>query len=451
MSEMPSLPDVEVQPPAYAGPSREAVHADRRSHLSPHIGHMYREPLMLVSGNGQYVYDETGRRYLDAFGGVLTTSIGHANPRLLSAMAEQAGRIMHTSMHYLNPTVSAYARELAARFPDPLDTVILFNSGSEANDMAIMAARLFTGNYDVIGLRNAFHGTLSGIVPLIAHQSWRYPLPADPGISRAGWIYAYRGPWAHDEPGAGEHYAEQIATHIAEATPGRIAAFLAETIQGVGGVVEPPPEFLSAAATHVRQAGGLYIADEVQTGFGRTGDAYWGFEAHGVTPDIVTMAKGIGNGFPIGALVTRREIAEVLGQKMTYNTYGGSPLACAAGLAVLEEIDAASMVDNARACGTRLLERLDNLAGKQALIGDIRGRGLMIGVELVRDRTTKEPARAETDRALEALREMGCLVGRAGFAGNVLRITPPMCATLEDMDFIADCLEVALATASEGV
>lgn len=247
---------------------------------------------------------------------------------------------------------------LAVTFPDPLDTVILTNSGSEANDLAILMARLHTGNYDVIGLRNAFHGTVSSIVPLIAHKSWRYPVGGENGISRAGLPYAYRGDVAQDAPGAGMHYAEPIRQHIEEATSGRVAAFFAESIQGVGGVIVPPPGFLSAAG-HARAAGGLYIADEVQSGFARTGTHWWGFEADAIVPDIVTLAKGIGNGFPMAAIVTRREIAQILGQRLTYNTYGGSPLACAIGRAVLDEMDEEGLMGESR----RLRSAPDGRAG----------------------------------------------------------------------------------------
>jgi alanine-glyoxylate transaminase / (R)-3-amino-2-methylpropionate-pyruvate transaminase len=445
MAAGPVLPPFEHQPRAYNGPTMSDVLSQRRAFLAPHMRHYYENPLMIVEGAMQYVYDETGRRYLDAFGGIVTVSVGHCHPKVTGAAKQQLDTLQHASTLYLHPVVGAYAEALVAKFPEPLKVVYFVNSGSEANDLAITMARLFTGNFDVIGLRNGFHGTspLSG--SLIANHNWRYNTPSGFGIHHAGAPYAYRGPWAQDASEAGRNYAEAIRSTIEASTSGRIAALFAESIQGVGGVIVPPKDFLSAAAAIARAAGGLYIADEVQSGFARTGTGYWGFERDGVVPDIVTMAKGIGNGTPMAALVTSREIAEVLTQRSTFNTFGGNPVSCTIGKAVLDAIDEDGLQENAERVGRHLRGRLDALAAKHDIIGEVRGAGLMLGIELVTDRVAKMPAAAETSRIHETLRELGALVGKAGFAGNVIRITPPLCMTTADADFLADALDIGFA------
>jgi alanine-glyoxylate transaminase / (R)-3-amino-2-methylpropionate-pyruvate transaminase len=441
-----ALPFFNHRPRPYRGPPLVEVQAKRGAFLAPHMRHYYENPLMLVEGAMQYVYDETGRRYLDAFGGIVTVSVGHCHPKVTDAATEQLETLQHASTLYLHPAVGAYAEALAAKFPEPLKVVYFVNSGSEANDLAIIMARLYTGNFDIIGLRNGFHGTSPFAGSLIANHAWRYNVPSGFGIHHAASPYAYRGPWAHDAPAAGRRYAAAIQETIEASTPGRIAAFFAESIQGVGGVVLPPKGFLSEAAAVARAAGGLYVADEVQSGFGRTGSGYWGYERDGVVPDIITLAKGIGNGTPLAALVTTREIADVLTRRLTFNTFGGNPVACAIGKAVLEVIEDNGLQASAELVGGHLARRLEALADKHHIIGDVRGAGLMLGFELVRDRKEKTPAPEETSRVHERLREYGVLVGKAGFAGNVIRITPPLCMTMEDADFLADALDVALAS-----
>ncbi|KDD72990.1 class-III aminotransferase, partial [Helicosporidium sp. ATCC 50920] len=242
----------------------------------------------------------------------------------------------------------------------------------------------------------------------------------------------------------GAAYARDLEQTIACATPGRVAAFVAETVQGVGGTVELAPGFLPAAYAAVRAAGGVCIADEVQTGFGRTGTHAWGFQRHGVVPDIVTLAKGIGNGLPLAAVVTTREIASTLAQRLHFNTFGGNPVCAAGGRAVLRVLDEERVQERARDVGEHLLRRLDQLKRRHDVIGDVRGAGLMLGVELVKDRGTKEPAKAECARAHERARELGLLLGKGGMHGNVFRIKPPMCISREDADFLVDVLDQSL-------
>jgi alanine-glyoxylate transaminase/(R)-3-amino-2-methylpropionate-pyruvate transaminase len=280
---------------------------------------------------------------------------------------------------------------------------------------------------------------------LTAHSTWKFPSNASGGTKYALSGYCYRCPYGLTYPSCDVRCARDVENLIRYETCGEPACFIAEPIQGVGGAVTPPPEYFQIVYEIVRRYGGLCIADEVQTGFGRTGQHFWGFENWGVIPDLVTMAKGIGNGAPLGACVTRPQIAQSLTKRVHFNTFGGNPIAMTQGLATLEVIDNEHIQDNARVVGQHLKQRLLDLQQRQPLIGEVRGLGLMLGVELVRDRHTKEPADRETAELLERCKDRGLLVGKGGLYGNVLRIKPPMCLTKDDADFIADCLEQSFA------
>src|SRR5687768_832256 len=447
LTEKPALqvPPTDHTPRPYNGPTRDEVLAMRREFTSPAIFTIYREPLMIVEGHMQYVWDETGKRYLDMFAGIVTVSCGHCHPRVTQAIHEQVDTLQHSTTIYLHPGMPALAKKLASRMPEGLNVTYFLNSGSEANDLAIQLARLYTGNSDVIALRNSYHGASPFSNTLTSHSTWKYPVNISGSIHHAVNPDPYRSPFT----GTPEEIASQSAADIRElirySTPGAIAAFIAEPIQGVGGATHGAPNYFREAYSIVREYGGLCIADEVQTGFGRTGEHYWGFENYSVIPDIVTMAKGIGNGVPLAAVTTRREIAEALTSRIHFNTFGGNPVSMAAGLAVLEVIDEDGLQENARRVGTRLLQGLRRLQTRHPLIGEVRGMGLMLGVELVTDRTTHRPAGTQTLDVLEAAREMGVLMGKGGLDGNVLRIKPPMCITVEDADFAVDVLDRALA------
>jgi alanine-glyoxylate transaminase/(R)-3-amino-2-methylpropionate-pyruvate transaminase len=442
---MKSLPPFDHQPTPYAGPSKGDVIQLRREFVNPAIFHYYREPLMIVEGRGQYLFDETGRRYLDAFGGIVTVSVGHCHPHVTTAAHRQNETLQHATTIYLHPNIALYAQALAARMPGDLQVCYFVNSGSEANDLAVLMARAFTGNFDLIALRNGYHGGSPSAMALTSHHTWKFNTPHSFGVHHAVAPDLYRGRWtAH---GSGPDYAGEISNVIQFATSGRVAGFIAESIQGVGGAVVYPDGYLREAYRYVHSAGGLCIADEVQTGFGRTGSHFWGFETQGVVPDIVTMAKGIGNGCALGAVVTTPEIARCLADRIHFNTFGGNPVACAQGLAVLEVIDREDLRDNALAMGARLMAGLETLARKHPLIGHVRGRGLMIGCELVTDRKTKTPASDACLKVLETCRELGLLVGKGGLHGNVLRIKPPMCLNDGDVDFLLDVVDAALASA----
>jgi alanine-glyoxylate transaminase/(R)-3-amino-2-methylpropionate-pyruvate transaminase len=441
---LPQLPSFAHVPAPYTGPGLAEVYALRKSAVNPALFHYYKEPIMIVEGKGQYVFDETGRRYLDGFAGIVTVSVGHCHPRVVAAAHAQNQLLQHASTIYLHPNLPVYAAALAEKMPGNLKVVYFVNSGSEANDLAILMARAYTQNYDVVALRNAYHGGSSGTMGLTAHSTWKFNVPHSFGVHHALAPDPYRGPWGHDDPLAGRKYAADVRELISFATPGRIAAYIAESIQGVGGAVVFPDGYLKEAYAYARAAGGLCIADEVQAGFGRTGTHYWGFETQGVIPDIVTMAKGIGNGAPLAAVVTTPEIAQALTSRIHFNTFGGNPVCCAIGKAVLEVIDEEGLQQNSLTVGAHLQAGLRKLQEKHSIIGEVRGKGLMIGAELVKDRSTKEPAKAECAQVFETARELGLLIGKGGLNGNVLRIKPPMCLTAADADFMLEVLDVAL-------
>jgi alanine-glyoxylate transaminase/(R)-3-amino-2-methylpropionate-pyruvate transaminase len=311
-------------------------------------------------------------------------------------------------------------------------------------------ARLHTGNFDVIAVRNAYHGGSPTSQGLTSLHTWKFPLPNGVGVHHVPNPDPYRSAYPGTPAEIAKRCADEILETIRFSTPGKVAALIAEPIQGVGGATRGAPEYLRLAYDIVRRHGGVCIADEVQTGFGRTGDHFWGFESSGVVPDIVTMAKGIGNGVPLGALTTRRDIAGSMTQRVHFNTFGGNPVCMAAALAVLEVIEEDKLQENSRVLGGYFKQGLEKLQQRQPLIGDVRGMGLMLGVELVRDRDSKEPATAETAMVLEEARSMGVLVGKGGLHGNVLRIKPPMCINREDIDFALAVLDRALTTAGQG-
>jgi alanine-glyoxylate transaminase/(R)-3-amino-2-methylpropionate-pyruvate transaminase len=417
----------------------------RRDFLNPGIFLYYKKPLMLVEGKAQYVFDETGRRYLDALGGIVTISLGHCHPDVVEAARKQNELLQHSTTIYLHPNIAEYAEKLAAKMPGDLKVCYFVNSGSEANDLALLMARAYTGNYDVIALRNSYHGGNASGMGLTAHSTWKYNVPHSFGVHHAVTPDPYRGAWGRDDKNAGRNYAADVKNLIDHATSGQIAGFIAESIQGVGGCIVFPDDYLRHAYEHVRAAGGVCIADEVQTGFGRTGTHFWGFETQGVLPDIVTMAKGIGNGAPLAAVVTTPKIAATLAQRTHFNTFGGNPVVCAQGKAVLEVIAREKLQENALKIGDQIATGLNRLKEKHNIIGDVRGKGLLLGIEMVKDRTTKEPAKAECAEVLEISREMGLLLGKGGLHGQTIRFSPPMCLHDQDADFLLDVFDLALA------
>ncbi len=450
----PVMPPCDFKPAPYSGPSREEVLAMRREFLTPALVTYYKDPLMIVQGHMQWLFDEKGRRYLDAFAGIVTVSVGHCHPKVLEAVRKQNEMLQHTTTIYLHPNIAQFGKKLISTFPkgSGLDKGVCYftNSGGEANDLAIMMARVKTGAFDVIALRNAYHGMSSFTMGLSSLSNWKQLIPHGFGVHHAKLPDRYRGHFGYDDPDAGRKYADDVLDLIRTGTPGAIAAFIAEPVQGVGGAIELPPGYLAEVYKHVRAAGGLCISDEVQTGFGRTGDAFWGFESiggPGVIPDMVTMAKGIGNGTPLGCCVTKPDVATAMTKRLHFNTYGGNPVSMAQGLATLNVILEEKIQTRAKDVGGYLLDGLRDLQKRHAIVGDVRGRGLMLGMEIVEDKTSKAPSGPKCAAVFERCRELGVLVGKGGFSGNVLRIKPPMCITREDCGFLCKVLDIALTEA----
>eukprot|EP01104_Vermistella_antarctica_P006561 TRINITY_DN17270_c0_g1_i1.p1 TRINITY_DN17270_c0_g1~~TRINITY_DN17270_c0_g1_i1.p1 ORF type:complete len:478 (+),score=141.23 TRINITY_DN17270_c0_g1_i1:124-1557(+) len=441
------LPACEYTPKPYTGPSFEEVKAMRSEYLSPSLFAYYQKPIMTVEGKKQWLFDDKGNRYLDLYGGIVTVSVGHCHPEVNKAAKEQMDLLQHTTNIYYNPQIALYAKELAAKLPPHLRCLYFVNSGSEANDMALLLARAHTKSTDIISLRNGYHGMSYTTMGVTALSSWRHPVIQMPGIQHAKCPDLYRGAYADlvPEEQQADMYANDVQDIIRYSSNGQVAGFLHESIQGIGGAVTFPDGYLKKAYAHVKKAGGVCIADEVQTGFGRTGTNFWGFENHGIQPDIVTMAKGIGNGAALGCVATSKEIAGVMSQRLHFNTYGGNPISTAIGRAVLRTVEDEGLQQNSLVLGKKFKEGFKKLAEKHKIIGDVRGEGLMLGVELVKDRKTKEPATEEFTQLFERTKDMGLLLGKGGFFGNVFRIKPPMCITEEDVDFTLKTVDIAMS------
>ncbi|WP_022667830.1 aspartate aminotransferase family protein [Desulfospira joergensenii] len=411
----------------------------RHEFMSPSLGTFtaFSRPVILKRAQMQYVFDENDKQYLDCLAQNLCISVGHNHPLVNEEAKKQIDEMVHCTTMYYQAVPAHFAEELVGKMPPGEDWVAHFvNSGAEANDLAVLMARLYTGNFEILALRNSFHGLHFGAMALTGVKTCRHNVPLAGGITHVHNPDQYRG--VHGA--TVEPYVNEIEVTINSSTPGEIAGFIAEPVQGYGGVVPLPEGYLAGAFERVRAAGGICIIDEVQTGFGRMGSHMWGFESHGVTPDIVVMAKGIGNGYPIAAVVAKREVAEAMSKKKFFNTYGSNPMSSAAGRAVLRAIEDDSLMENARETGDLLEKRMLDLKEKHDIIGDFRGRGLMRGVEFVKDRTTKEPAPDEAARVAEMNKDSGLIVGRGGVHGNILRINPPICVTEKDIEFISDVM-----------
>ncbi|MEO8923723.1 MAG: aspartate aminotransferase family protein [Caldimonas sp.] len=415
----------------------------RRAFLSPVLGTFtaYESPLVWRRGSGAYLWDEAGKRHLDAMAQNVCISVGYRHAGVDAAVRAQLDEIQHVTTVYAHPQPGHFAEELVARLPSGHDWVVHFVcSGAEAIDLAVLAARAHSRNFEVLSLRDAYHGMHFTAMAATGIGGAHQPVPPAPGFVSVIAPHSYRGPFGADAA----PYLDELSRTIGSATSGTLAAMIVEPIQGYGGIVEMPAGYLADAAARVRDAGGLFIVDEVQTGFGRTGSHFWGFEAHGVVPDVIVMSKGIGNGFPIAAMVTRREIAESMTSRMFFNTYGSNPVSCAAGRAVLRALDDEALPANARVCGEAFDAAFATLQERHSLIGDVRGRGLLKGVELVSDRRSRAPATREASRMQELLRQAGVIVGLCGADHNVLKINPPLCVSVDDMAMLAAACDDAI-------
>ncbi len=420
--------------------NRSEVLQKQKDYIFPCVVNYYAEPLVADRGEGKYLWDLEGRRYLDFFGGILTINVGHCHPKVTGKIKAQVDRLQHASTIYPNEQMVALAEKLAEIAPGRLQKSFFTNSGTEANEVAVMLARMATGSFEVVALRHGYSGHSLLAKSLTAHAPWRRGGVIGVGVVHAVNPYCYRCPLGLTYPGCEVKCAQDVENAIQTSTSGRIAAFLAEPIQGVGGFITPPQEYFKIVFTIVKKYGGAFIADEVQTGFGRTGKKWFGIEHWEVEPDIMTLAKGMANGAPVGATVAAPEIADAF-QGMTISTFGGNPVTSVAARATIEVIEEEKLLKNAHDVGQHLRAKLEELKQKHALIGDVRGMGLMQGVELVKDLKTKEPAPMETNQVMERAKRNGLLIGKGGLYGNVLRIAPPLNVTKSDVDEAAQLLD----------
>jgi 4-aminobutyrate aminotransferase len=405
------------------------------------------DPLVIDHAKGQYVWDLDGKQYLDFLGGIVTISVGHANEKVTAKIKEQTDRVQHTSTLFLTEAIVALAEKVAQIAPGKLQKSYFSNSGTEANEVAIITARMYTGNYEILALRHGYSGHSHLAKSLTGLATYRRAGVIPSGVVHAAGPYCYRCPYALTYPTCDLRCARDIEEVVKTSTSGQIAGLIAETIQGLGGFIVPPPGYFKIVAHIVRNYGGLFIADEVQTGWGRTGKNWWGIEHWEVEPDIITSAKGMANGVPIGLTLTRPEIADTY-RGLTISTFGGNPVACVAAKATIDLIEEDRLMDNAHEVGDHFRQGLQALQEKHALIGDVRGMGLMQGIELVSDRQTKEPAVEATKRVIERARRNGLLVGRGGLNGNVIRMSPPLNISKADVDQALAALDRSLAEAA---
>jgi 4-aminobutyrate aminotransferase-like enzyme len=428
-----------------AAPSLDETLVTRRALLGRNLSISYTHPLKIVRGSKQYLFDDTGRAFLDVYNNV--PLVGHSHPRVVRAVQDQLA-ILNTNTRYLHDNSNRYAERLTSLLPAPLRVCYFVNSGSEANELALRIARAHTGREDVLVLEHAYHGHTNTLIDI---SPYKFDGPG--GRGKKPWVHVapladdYRGAYKRGDQQAGAKYAQRVA-EILERTraEGRgVAAYIAETLPSVGGQIVFPPGYLAEVYQHVRRAGAVCIADEVQVGFGRLGTHFWGFETQGVVPDIVVLGKPIGNAFPLAAVITTPEIANSFSNGMEFfSTFGGNPVACAAGLAVLDVLEEENLQQRALHVGANLIEGLKALQGRYPLIGDVRGSGLFLGIDLVLDRETHEAAPLQASYVVNRLRDCGILAGTDGPHHNVIKLRPPLVFTEADADLFVKTLDAIL-------
>ncbi|CAM4530288.1 hypothetical protein PO909_023425 [Leuciscus waleckii] len=411
----------------------------RRKYVGPSCKVFFsHDPIKIVRARGQYMYNEKDEKYLDCINNV--AHVGHCHPDVVEAGTKQM-ELLNTNSRFLHDNLVLYAQRLQVTLPEKLSVCYFVNSGSEANDLALRLAWQYTGGKDIITLENAYHGHVSSLIdisPYKFHQMTGAETSQHVHVALSPDIY--RGKYREDHPDPATAYAENVKDVIEQAHEKghKIAAFIAESLQSCGGQVIPPVGYFQKVAQHVRNAGGIFIADEVQVGFGRVGTHFWAFQLQGedFVPDIVTMGKPIGNGHPMSCVITTREVAEsfMLSGMEYFNTFGGNPVSCAIGLAVLDVIEKEDLQGNALHVGGYLTQLLDDLKKRHPLVGDVRGRGLFVGLELVRNRDKRTPATAEAQDVIYRLKEQRILLSADGPHRNVLKFKPPMCFTREDAE-----------------
>ncbi|KAK9524666.1 hypothetical protein VZT92_017037 [Zoarces viviparus] len=417
----------------------------RKKHIGPSCKIFFsHDPIKIVRAKGQYMYDEKGLRYLDCINNV--AHVGHCHPDVVKAGAQQM-ELLNTNSRFLHDNLVLYAQRLQATLPHKLSVCYFVNSGSEANDLALRLAWQYTGHKDIITLENAYHGHVSSLIDISPYKFHQSDAEHNQSVHVAPSPDVYRGKYRADHPDPASAYADEVKDmiHGVHGKGGKIAAFIAESLQSCGGQVIPPVGYFQQVAQHVRKAGGIFIADEVQVGFGRVGTHFWAFQLQGedFVPDIVTMGKPIGNGHPMSCVVTTKEVAEAFFSSGTqyFNTFGGNPVSCAIGMAVLDVIVKEDLQGNALRVGRYLTDLLEKQKEKHPLVGDIRGRGLFAGMELVKDRLKLTPATAEAQEVIYRLKEQHILLSADGPHRNVLKFKPPMCFTTEDADLVVEKID----------
>jgi 4-aminobutyrate aminotransferase len=426
--------------------TKEEIIRKHKQYLFPSVTTYFADPLVTDHASMQYLWDTEGNKYLDFFGGIVTVSVGHSNPRVTSKVKAQIDKIQHASTLFPNEAIVALAEKIAQITPGDISQSFFTNSGTEANETAIQLARMHTGNFEVVALRHGYSGRSQLAQALTGHGTWRKSLPSGAhGVVHALNPYCYRCPFGMKPTECGIECAKDVENVIQTTTSGQIAAFIAEPIQGVGGFITPPKEYFKIVFNIVKQYGGLFISDEVQTGWGRTGKKWFGIEQWEVYPDIITAAKGMANGMPVGGTFTKPDIAASF-KGLQISTFGGNPVVSVAAKATIDLIEEDRLMDNAADVGGYFRQALEALQDKHDLIGDVRGMGLMQALEFVKDRKSKEPAPQETVQFMEECRRLGLLVGKGGLYGNVIRMSPPMNIARADVDAAVRVMDQALAS-----
>jgi len=474
----PVIPPFEYTPPEYEGISKEECLRIRAAHVNPavHRQTFHKDKPLMVAGKSQYLYDENGKRYLDLIGGICTVSAGHCHDGVNGAIKDQMSKVSHTSNIFLHSKIHEYTQAMVEKMPKDSNLSVIYfcNSGSEANDLAMLMARAYTGYLNIVGLRKAYHGASVANIALTAMPLYRHACMPITNVSQTMSPDPYRGLWggSHCRDGtvcqplrdcdcgpetcdAAGMYADQYRDHLLTTCPGGkgLAAFIGEGMGGMTAAMMAPKGFYKKAYEITKEFGGVNIMDEVQTGFGRLGTHYWGCEYHGVTPDIITTAKSIGNGFPLAMCATTPEIAEAFANSsLHFNTFGGNAIACAAGHATLKAIDDDGLMENSRVVGNRFLDGYNALREKYDFVGDCRGKGLMMAMEFVESKATnKALPMYHCNAMLERIKDLGVLLGKGGLYVNCFRIQPPMCVTLEDADFTISVMDKVFSEYKEGL
>jgi len=427
--------------------SNEELISFRKKHFLPTAGLYHKDPIQLVKAQGEYVWDSEGRRYLDAIGGIVCISAGHNHPKIkkaLQAMLE-SDQIQHTSTLYLSEPAVDAAQNLLDESPKGLDRVAFTNSGSEANELAFMAARHATGETMVVNLRHSYHGGTSGTLAQCGHSSWRFGSQPVTSATSAMEPYCYRCPFGKKPDSCSLECAKNVETTIQTSTSGKIAAFIAEPVMGVGGFITPPDDYFKVVTKIVHNYGGKYISDEVQTGAGRCGGRFLLTTDLGIDADMVTMAKGFGNGAAAGAVLMKSEVAEKMAGKAYFNTFAADPYQACQVKLTMEIIKEEGLVANAKNMGALLKDGLQSLMKRHPIMGDVRGRGLLLGIELVKDRTSKAYATEECVRFMDLCKEKGLLLGKGGLMGNVVRIAPPLSINKDQVNFMLETMDQAFS------